>query len=559
MLKSTVVLSDALNFELKNLHCLRSDNLLLPKTPSKKRHRKVVQDLSNQENSNPNILPEVPEEEPPPVKRTTRSSRRNNPPQIREEPIKTRNTRGRQKKSEPKADQTKVTFVDESKTVATVVKTPEKSSINSPSTTKTLKRTSSTSPVSIKPVKKKSKSSDESLVDKDDLPVEQTSTPVSKEPPQALLLSAIVVEPEVKPNTNILVNTVDENDETKLLIAKRESLEKVKVVEMDIEINRGNEPKTDMLVEIDNDNNAVEQDHVVLVLDTPPSDKLHSEVHIGPEISILISLDDEKIINEAVPESPVIDDIPGQIVNETVVNETPDKMTNNVVEVSMSSDINSHKADSEHVMDEQFSMNTESTAQPIDRQTTDKCTEEDEQAIEIQPLRRSKRLSKQNANELVSELLPEQTKERLPEEVKEPSSESEEEPPVEATPESKPVRRSTRISKRVSLVSTGYNRRSSRRSSRCSSYFKKPLPLKQIEVQFNSVGINEVVKQESCGKVELGKAVLLNSEHSSTESEDDAPKMSNSVSQTKTPQQRYVANTLHRIKYAVFFSFVLFF
>ena len=133
-----------------------------------------MQDLSNQENSNPNILPEVPEEEPPPVKRTTRSSRRNNPPQIREEPIKTRNTRGRQKKSEPKADQTKVTFVDESKTVATVVKTPEKSSINSPSTTKTLKRTSSTSPVSIKPVKKKSKSSDESLVDKDDLPVEQT-------------------------------------------------------------------------------------------------------------------------------------------------------------------------------------------------------------------------------------------------------------------------------------------------------------------------------------------------------------------------------------------------
>ncbi len=298
-----------------------------------------MQDLSNQENSNPNILPEVPEEEPPPVKRTTRSSRRNNPPQIREEPIKTRNTRGRQKKSEPKADQTKVTFVDESKTVATVVKTPEKSSINSPSTTKTLKRTSSTSPVSIKPVKKKSKSSDESLVDKDDLPVEQTSTPVSKEPPQALLLSAIVVEPEVKPNTNILVSTVDENDETKLLIAKRESLEKVKVVEMDIEINRGNEPKTDMLVEIDNDNNAVEQDQVVLVLDTPPSDKLHSEVHIEPEISILVSLDDEKIINEAVPESPVIDDIPGQIVNETVVNETPDKMTNNVVEVSMSSDM----------------------------------------------------------------------------------------------------------------------------------------------------------------------------------------------------------------------------
>jgi hypothetical protein len=489
---------------------------LLPKTPSKKRHRKVIRDRSNQENIDPNISPKASAEESSPVKRTTRSSRRNNPAPSQDEPTKKRNSKGRAKKSE----QLKVAFVSESKVVIEV---------KSPAKVCTLKRTSSTSPVSIKPVKKKSKSSDESsLLDEDSLLKKQTSTPVNAEPLQMLSLSSIVDHSNTKPDANELVNVV-EKDETNLL----KSYE-LKAVKMDIDIKEKNEPPTGILVEIENNNE--EKGGVILVLDSPPPVIKIPLVKVEPPTSILVNINEtppatnenvDKITNEAVAESAVINKIPGKIVNETIVKETPDKITNKVV-------VNVFPA--KNGWDEQ--LNSESVVQPIGRDL----------GSPVQQLRRSKRLSEQiNAAELAAEPLLKQKKQvDKPISVEKPTSDSQDDAPAQivilVTPESKPVRRSTR---RISKVSTGYKRRSSRRSSHQPGYFRKPVTLKKIEVHLNDVGINEVVidevviKPEPSATPELHKAVFLGSEHSSAESEDDAPKMFSSIPRSNIPHQRY--------------------
>ena len=493
---------------------------MLPKTPSKKRHRKVIRDRSNQENIDPNIPPKASAEESSPVKRTTRSSRRNNPAPSQDEPTKKRNSKGRAKKSE----QLKVAFVSESKVVIEV---------KSPAKVCTLKRTSSTSPVSIKPVKKKSKSSDESsLLDEDSLLKKQTSTPVNAEPLQMLSLSSIVDHSDTKPDANELVNVV-EKDETNLL----KSYE-LKAVKMDIDIKEKNEPPTGILVEIENNNE--EKGGVILVLDSPPPVIKIPLVKVEPPTSILVNINEtppatnenvDKITNEAVAESAVINKIPGKIVNETIVKETPDKITNKVV-------VNVFPA--KNGWDEQ--LNSESVVQPIGRDL----------GSPVQQLRRSKRLSEQiNAAELAAELAAEpllKQKKQVdkPISVEKPTSDSQDDAPAQivilVTPESKPVRRSTR---RISKVSTGYKRRSSRRSSHQPGYFRKPVTLKKIEVHLNDVGINEVVidevviKPEPSATPELHKAVFLGSEHSSAESEDDAPKMFSSIPRSNIPHQRY--------------------
>ena len=530
----------------------RSDNLLLPKTPSKKRHRKIVQDLHNQENCNPNIPPKMPAIKEPPVKRITRRSKRNHPSPVREEPItrKTRNTRSRTKKLEATVDHGKVSFVDESKVQVTSNKiSPDKTSQNL-STTNTLKRTSSISPDSVKPVKKKSKSSDEltidnsnSVIDDDNLPEKQTSTPVCAEPPQVLSLSSIAIEPLVK-STGKLVNitTYGENNEAKL--TEKESSDDVAT---DSKMNENSLPPTEMLVEIGNHNNAAKQTEVIVVADSsPPSNAPPSAtVPVEPETAILLKIDETvgKISNDTVAESPKIQ----KQFSENVVSETQDKIAKMVVDNDMSDETSNNIINVPTTNEEDLIVNTESRTEPME--TMCQISSEND----TKTLRRIKRLSKQNTREPVVGLLPEQTKEELSTQLNEqtstkevePISDSQDEVPVETavtviSESPKPVRRSTRLSKRVSKVSTGYSRRSSRRLSCRSGYFKKPLSLKQVEVQLDDVGpgISDFVKSEFSVKKELGEKMLSNtgSEHSSTESEDDAPKMTSALP-TNTLQQ----------------------
>jgi phage gp46-like protein len=324
-----------------------------------------------------------------------------------------------------------------------------------------------------------------------------------------------------------------EKDETNLL----KSYE-LKAVKMDIDIKEKNEPPTGILVEIENNNE--EKGGVILVLDSPPPVIKIPLVKVEPPTSILVNINETppatneniaKITNEAVAESAVINKIPGKIVNKTIVKETPDKITNKVV-------VNVFPA--KNGWDEQ--LNSESVVQPIGRDL----------GSPVQQLRRSKRLSEQiNAAELAAELAAEpllKQKKQVdkPISVEKPTSDSQDDAPAQivilVTPESKPVRRSTR---RISKVSTGYKRRSSRRSSHQPGYFRKPVTLKKIEVHLNDVGINEVVidevviKPEPSATPELHKAVFLGSEHSSAESEDDAPKMFSSIPRSNIPHQRY--------------------
>ena len=503
-----------------------------------------MQDLHNQENYNPNIPPKMPEKELP-VKRATRRSKRNNPGPVTEEPItrKTRSTRSRAKKLAATVEHAKVTFVDESEVQATNNKiSPDKTSKNL-SNPKTLKRTSSISPDSVKPVKKKSKSSDELtidntnlVIDDEDMSGKQTSTPVGTEPPQTLSLSSLVFEPQVK-STDKLVNISTDGENNQAKLAKKESLDNV---------TTNSEPPAETLVEIGNDDNAVKQNEVILVAESPPlsnappsaTDKL-----VKPEKSILVKFNEtvSPISNGTVAESPKIQ----KEFSGNIVNKAPDEIAKMVVDNDMSDETLDNDINNIPTTDENLILNTESTTEPMGT-TYQICSEND-----TKTLRRSKRLSKQNTGEPVVELLPEQIKEKLQltqlnkqasrKEI-EPMSDSQDEAPAETVISESPkqIRRSTRLSKRVSKVSTGYSRRSSRRSSCRPGYFKKPLSLKQVEVQLDDVGpgINEFVKPELSGEKELGKKMLSNSEHSSTESEDDAPMMSSALP-TNAVQQRY--------------------
>ena len=485
-----------------------------------------MQDLCNQENCSPNIQPQMLEKRPP-VKRTTRSSRRNNPVPTGEERVtrQTRSTRSQAKKLEASVDHSKVAFVDD-KMVPDVEMTPDKSSESSASTTKTLKRTSSISPDSVKPVKKKSKSSDELIIiDNDNLPEEQTSTPVSTHPPQAFLFSRSL-------------NIDDENDEAKSEISVKGEDD----VKIDAGMNRKNEPQTSILVTIGDDNNAMnntakEHEAITPVASTLPP----ATVLTKPKtLSLDKTVDKVTVVVAESPKSKV----PEESVNEYVTNDTPGKIAEMVVDIDMSGGKITDKVNNSLPTEAELNRNTEPAAQLMEQQTTEQeCTEK--------PLRRSKRLSKQiNFNEPDLEILPKQSNEELPVTVNEPASTDE----VESTSDSqdeapaqtvvletaKPVRRSTRLSRRISKVSTGYTRRSSRRSSRCSGYFKKPAALRQVEVQLDDVGINEFVRPSSefSGNKDLHKEVLSNSEHSSAESEDDGPRISSALP-ANTSQHRY--------------------
>ncbi|CAB4026429.1 Hypothetical predicted protein [Paramuricea clavata] len=340
-----------------------------------------------------------------------------------------------------------------------------------------------------------------------------------------LSLSSIADDSDTKADANELVNVADK-DETNLL----KSYE-LKAVKMDVDIKGKNEPPTGILVEIDMKDE--ERGGVTFVPSPPPVIK----IPVVPPTGILVNINDtlpatnkivDKITNEAVAESPVINETPGKIVNKTIVKETPDKITNNVVvnelNINMFPALMS-ESDNEHVKDEQ--LNSASVVQL----GTDLGSP-------VQQLRRSKRLSRQiNADELVAEPLLKQKKQvDKPISVEKPTSDSQDEAPTQSvvldTPESKPVRRSSR---RISVVSTGYKRQSSRRSSHQPGYFRKPVTMKQIEVHLHDVGINEVViKSEPSATPELHKAVCSGSEHSSAESEDDAV---SSIPRSNIPHQ----------------------
>ena len=543
----------------------RSDNLLLPKTPSKKRHRKIVQDLCNQENDDPNNVAQMPEDKPPQVKRTTRNSKRNDVSQVCEEPMKTRTTRSRAKKVEPKSEQSRVTFVENSK-IKQVPGTVEllsekKKSIPSG---KTLKRTSSTSPLSTKPIKKKSKSSDESCVIEDDLSDEQTSTPVGTKAPEALSLSLITAEPELmsKPNvSNELVNNA-EKDKTVLLDLERS--EKGNDEEMDIEISKANEPEK--LVDIGDYNETIERPAVVSVCNTPPpAPAVLTNVEIKPETSILVNINDPPDKITKITESSVICETPVPEIAQAVVNETPpggvaiEAPANETINEAPASEITCETLTREIVNKNPGNkIVNESRANKAVNNVTTTYTDEvvndakDEQLstatestpVEVQPLRRSERLSRQVVVNLTAskglpkQELPAQMDERKPDE-EERSSDSQDElsskQRVSITPEPKPLRRSTRVSRRISKISTGYVRRSSRLSTRRSSCFKRPQPLKQVEVNLTDVGLDRATKSPLVG----GKSSPGGGD-SSTESEDEHSKTTGSTvgSTITTPRQR---------------------
>ena len=540
----------------------RSDNLLLPKTPSKKRHRKMFQDLCNQENVSPNILAHAHEDDPPPVKRVTRNSKRNNPSQTFKEPVKTRTTRSRAKKSEPKSEQSKVTFVDNSETKITInsneLSTEKKRSI---SKSNNLKRTSSTSPLSTKPIKKKSKSNDGISVSEDNLSDKQTSTPLSSEAPESLSLSLIV--DEMTSNSEELINAA-EKDET--ILFDLEGPEKRNDERMDVDIREESEPAK--LVDIGDDNKAVKHSEVVLVLNTPPvALPAPTKVQIKPETSILVNINDtpDKIARKYSTESSVICKTPVSEVEQVVVNETPanevvnkvpvDETVNEVPANEVVNEVPANEVVNEppanKVVNEAPANEVVNEVAMTPAKKTNKVANDvkDEQLetrteitpVEVQPLRRSKRLTKQIVVEPVSNGLSEPELPKPMDESKhnkeEESSDSQDELSskrvVSMTPESKPLRRSTRVSRRISKVSTGFVRRTSRRSSRRSSCFKKPQPAKRIGVNLVDVDRNRVTKSPLVGSNEVSSGA------ESTESEDEHSKTSGSVVRSNTtPRQQ---------------------
>lgn len=102
---------------------------------------------------------------------------------------------------------------------------------------------------------------------------------------------------------------------------------------------------------------------------------------------------------------------------------------------------------------------------------------------------------------------------------------------VQTTPKRQPTRRSARLSRRVSKVSSGFVRRTSRRSSRKSSHYKKPISLKRVEVPMENIGI------ENDGNVNDCAEVTCQEHSSSSNSEDDFPKLSSTT--INTPKNSY--------------------
>ena len=536
-----------LKFE-RILTSLRSDNLLLPKTPSKKRHHTALQKLINNENSNPNVLPQVDEDLPPPVKRTTRNSRRNNPKQEQNEPRTTRSTRGRLKKSQLEIEQNKVTFVDESNKELHVIE--GQSSRESSKATKTLKRTSSTSPLSSKPVKKKSRSSDELLDNEASLTEKQTSTPVSCEPPRTLSLSLIDVGLQEKSKTHQLVN-VAESVQHKLLNLEKEHVEiKGKsennadtVEKMDTEFNEEYEPMTNVLSDNVDCSETKKQAEVITIPDTPPTDTAplaNPQVEpktatLGNMNNIINTTQSEKVTNVDIIRSPV------KPVSEPPLDKSP-AMSLNKVEINtiIPKVVNEHISD-ELVAESQVNLGESEMA-------IEKCIEEVEPVIPVevqQPLRRSKRLSKKIELEPVPKTSPKREAQiEIPKltdathSIDEPTIQdsSPSKQIVPETPETKQLRRSTRLSKRISIVSTGYKKR----TSRPSSHFKKPAALKRVEVRLDDFGIEGAVAK-------LASTVSSNSEQSSTESDDDSSKSSKGVSNTRS--ERYSIYSIRWYKF----------
>lgn len=501
---------------------------MLPKTPSKKRHRKFARGAIDKENTNP-VVYDAPDESLP-VKRVTRSStrRNNSETQIQELPVRTRNTGGRKKKSSEiaKSGQSTVTFVEDSNIQIAdkvVELPPEKNRNETTSSSNTLKRVSSTSPDSIKPVKKKSKSSDEYLTDEEHLSDEKTSTPVSSQPPQTLekaSVSVIAVTSEEQFNTKEVVSVPEENKTTQLT-SEEEGLDQVESMDVGTSESNVHEPSTNILVEIDNSStcNRLEGASVVYLASqlaprTPPPPK----VCIKPEIGMLVDFDQtvDRSTNEAEATSPV------------TIKETPEKVGNEVVnELVQNSPVT---VDSTPVRKEDLGGNTENAIQENKLISP----------VEVKTLRRSKRISKQISSVEICEALPRHIKEKPrslsndPRPVDEESSDSQEEAAVFKPAKTKALRHSTRLSRRVSRVSTGlYNRRSSRRSGRSSANFKKPLPPKQIEVCIYDIGVQQIKADD--------KAVSSNSEQSSTESDNENLKVSDKsvFSSSATPQRRY--------------------
>ena len=545
----------------------RSDNLLLPKTPSKTRHRKIVQDLCNQENNDPNIVAQMPEDKPPQVKRTTRSSKRNDVSQVCEEPMKTRTTRSRAKKVEPKSEQSKVTFVENSKIkqVAGTIELLSEKKKSIPSG-KTLKRTSSTSPLSTKPIKKKSKSSDESCVIEDNLSDKQTSTPVGTKAPEALSLSLITAEPELMSKPSVSDELVNNAEKDKTVLLDLETSEKGNGEEMDIEISKANEPEK--LVDIGDYNETIKRPAVVSVCNTPPpSPAVLTNVEIKPETSILVNINDTPDKITKITESSVICKTPVPEIALAVVNKTPpggvaiEAPANEIINDAPCNEI-AYETLTREIVDENPANEivNGSRADEAVNNVTMTCTDEvvndakDEQLstatestpVEVQLPRRSERLSKQvvaivtASKGLPKQELPAQMDEQKPDE-EERSSDSQDElsskQRVSITPEPKPLRRSTRVSRRISKVSTGYVRRSSRLSTRRSSCFKRPQPLKQVEVNLIDVGLDRATKSPLVGGKSISSA---GGADSSTESEDEHSKTSGSTvgSTITTPRQR---------------------